>query len=73
MAAPLYLTAAAALAHLLASQFAADPMLLRWTEVALVLSLAFLVARGCLIIFFDWVLIRRMGLTPPRLVPYISE
>ncbi len=65
---PLFLTAAAALAHLLASQFAADQVLIRWTEVALVLSLGFLVARGSLMIIFDWVLIRRMGVTPPRLV-----
>ena len=68
LTAPLFLTAAAALAHLLVAQFAADPLLIRWTEVALVLSLGFLIARGCLIVIFDWVLIRRVGVTPPRLV-----
>ena len=68
LTAPLFLTAAAALAHLLAGQFAADPLLIRWTDVALVLSVGFLVARGCLMVIFDWVLVRRMGVIPPRLV-----
>jgi len=68
LTAPLFLTAAAALAHLLAGQFAADPLLIRWTDVALVLSVGFLVARGCLMVIFDWVLVRRMGVVPPRLV-----
>jgi small-conductance mechanosensitive channel len=65
---PLVLTAFAALAHLLTAPLAPDDPLRRWTEVALVLALGFLVARGCLLLVFDWVLIRRMGVRPPRLM-----
>ncbi len=65
---PLVLTAAAALAHLVAANLGADENLTRWTQVALVLALGFLVARGCLLLVFDWVLVRRMGVTPPRLM-----
>lgn len=65
---PLLLTAAAALAHLLSTTFGSDPSLLRATEISLVLALGFLVARGCLLIVFDWVLVRRMGVVPPRLM-----
>ena len=65
---PLVLTAAAALAHLLAEKVAGDPDLIRWTSVALMLALGYLIARGCLMLVFDWVLVRRIGLTPPRLM-----
>ena len=65
---PLVLTAAAALAHLLAEKVAGDADLIRWTSVALMLALGFLIARGCLMLVFDWVLVRRVGLTPPRLM-----
>lgn len=68
LTAPLLLTAAAALAHLLSTTFGSDPSLLRATEISLVLALGFLVARGCLLIVFDWVLVRRMGVEPPRLM-----
>ncbi len=65
---PLVMTAAAALAHLIADTVAGDIDLTRWTYVALMLALGFLVARGCLILVFDWVLVRRIGVTPPRLM-----
>jgi len=68
LTAPLVLTAAAALAHFLSGALDADPTSQRGSEIALVLSLGFLVARGCLIVVFDWVLVRRMGVTPPRLM-----
>ena len=65
---PLVLTAGAALAHLVADNLGADESLTRWTQIALVLALGFLVARGVLLVVFDWVLVRRMGVTPPRLM-----
>lgn len=65
---PLVLTGVAALAHLVAANLGADEALTRWTQVLLVLALGFLVARGCLLLVFDWVLVRRMGVTPPRLM-----
>ncbi len=65
---PLVLTAVAALAHLVATNLGADEALTHWTQVFLVLALGFLVARGCLLLVFDWVLVRRMGVTPPRLM-----
>ncbi len=65
---PLVLTAAAALAHLVANSLGVDEALTRWTQVLLVLALGFVVARGCLLLVFDWVLVRRMGVTPPRLM-----
>ncbi len=68
LTAPLLLTAVAALAHFLSNTFSADPSLQRTTEACLVLALGFLVARGCLIVVFDWVMVRRMGVVPPRLM-----
>jgi len=65
---PLVLTAVAGLAHLVATNLGVDESATRWTLVFLVLALAFLVARGCLLLVFDWVLVRRMGVTPPRLM-----
>ena len=65
---PLVLTAAAALCDLVANTLAFDDAVIRWTEGALLLAIGFLIARGCLMLLFDWVLIRRMGVTPPRLV-----
>jgi small-conductance mechanosensitive channel/CRP-like cAMP-binding protein len=68
LTAPLLLTAAAALGHLLATSLEIDPVFGSVAEVVLVLALGFLVARGCLLVIFDWVLVRRMGISPPRLV-----
>jgi small-conductance mechanosensitive channel/CRP-like cAMP-binding protein len=68
LTAPLLLTAAAALGHLLSTQLGADPSLRRTTEVALVLAVGFLVARGGLMLVFEWILIRRMRVHPPRLM-----
>ncbi|MCU0305149.1 MAG: mechanosensitive ion channel family protein [Thermoanaerobaculales bacterium] len=65
---PLLLTAAAAFGHLLATGLEVDPVFERAAEVTLVLALGYLVARGCLLVIFDWVLVRRMGISPPRLV-----
>jgi small-conductance mechanosensitive channel/CRP-like cAMP-binding protein len=65
---PLVLTALAALAHLLVTRVRLDDSVLRVTEAVLVLALAFLIVRGCLMVIFDWVLIHRMGITPPRLM-----
>jgi small-conductance mechanosensitive channel len=64
---PLLLTAAAALGHFLAGALEADPVFRRGTDVALVLALGYLVARACLMVVFDWVLVRRMGVKAPRL------
>lgn len=68
LTAPLMLTAAAAFAHFLSSTLTTDPSLQRATEISLVLALGFLVARGCLILVFDGLLVRRMGFEPPRLM-----
>jgi small-conductance mechanosensitive channel len=65
---PLILTAASAIAHAVAQAFVEDQDLTRWTAVALVLSMAFVIARATLLVVFEWVLIRRMGVTPPRLM-----
>ena len=65
---PLILTAAAALAHVITQSLVRDEVLTHWTSVALVLSLTFLVARGALLATFEWVLVKRMGVTPPRLM-----
>ena len=81
---PLIVTALAALAHLVAQTVGVDDEVTRWamrlgrarrkscictyTAVALVLAIAFLVARGALLVIFDWVLVHRMGVRPPRLM-----
>ncbi len=65
---PLALTAVAAVAHLLASTFATDPIWDRWTTVALVLTTGFLAAKASLTLLFEWVLGRRMGIDVPQLV-----
>jgi small-conductance mechanosensitive channel len=65
---PLIVTALAALAHLIAQTLAVDDEITRWTFVALVLAIAFLVARGALLVIFEWVLVHRMGVSPPRLM-----
>ncbi len=65
---PLLITAVAALGHLLANVLHADPTLQRAANIALVLALGFLVARGVLLLVFDWVLVRRMGVSPPHLM-----
>ena len=65
---PLIFTALAALAHLVAQTVGVDDEVTRWTSVALVLAIAFLVARGALLVIFDWVLVHRMGVRPPRLM-----
>ncbi len=65
---PLVLTAIAALAHFVAAAVPLDDGAIRGAEVALVLALGFLVARGGLLLIFEWVLIKRMGVTPPRLM-----
>ena len=65
---PLILTALAALAHLIAQTLGVDSETTRWTLIALVMAIAFLVARGALVVIFDWVLVHRMGVEPPRLM-----
>jgi small-conductance mechanosensitive channel/CRP-like cAMP-binding protein len=65
---PLILTALAALAHLVAQTLLFDDEITRWTFVALVLAVAFLVARSALLVIFDWVLVQRMSVKPPRLM-----
>lgn len=65
---PLLITAAASFFHLVTDTFDVDPALQGAADVVLILALGFLVARGCLMLVFDWVLIRRMGITPPRLM-----
>jgi small-conductance mechanosensitive channel len=65
---PLIFTALTALAHLVAQTLGVDDEITRWTSVALVLALGFLVARVALLVTFDWVLLQRMGVSPPRLM-----
>jgi small-conductance mechanosensitive channel len=65
---PLVLTAVAALAHLVVAAVPLEDGVVAGTAVALVLALAFLVARACLLLLFEWVLIKRMGFSPPRLM-----
>lgn len=65
---PLLLTAAATLADFAATTLDLDPTFKRASEIALVLSFGFLVARASLMLVFDWVLVRRMGVVPPRLM-----
>lgn len=65
---PLLLTAAAALAHFMARALGGDANLQRSTDIALVLALGYLAARTCLMLVFDWVLVRRMSVVPPRLM-----
>jgi len=65
---PLILIALAAFSHLIAQTLGVDDEITRWTSVALVLAIAFLVARGALLVIFDWVLVQRMGVRPPRLM-----
>ncbi len=65
---PLTLTAIAAIAHFLATTFATDPIWERWTTVALVLTTGFLAAKAALLLLFEWVLGRRMGINVPQLV-----
>jgi small-conductance mechanosensitive channel len=65
---PLLLTAAAAFANFISKDVVADHDLTRWTFVALILAIAFLIARGALMVIFDLVLVRRMGVRPPRLM-----
>lgn len=67
MTVPLLFTSAAAVARFLAEALDADPAIARATEVVFVLSLGFLVARGGLLLVFDWMLVRRMKVSPPRL------
>jgi len=68
LTAPLLLTALAILADSLVGILGLDPSFERATEIVLVLSVGFLVARGSLMLVFDWVLVRRMGVLPPRLM-----
>lgn len=65
---PLLLTAFAILADSLVGILGLDPSFQRTTEIVLVLSIGFLAARGSLMLVFDWVLVRRMGVLPPRLM-----
>ncbi len=65
---PLVLAALTALAHLVAVAVPFDSAVVGAAEVALVLALAFLTARCGLMLLFDWVLVRRMGFAPPRLM-----
>ncbi|MEJ2581504.1 MAG: mechanosensitive ion channel family protein [Acidobacteriota bacterium] len=65
---PLILVALAAFAHFIAKSLGVDDEVTRWTSVALVLATAFLVARGVLMVIFDWMLVHRAGVEPPRLM-----
>lgn len=65
---PLVLTAIAALAHLVAEAVPFEESVVSGTAVALVLALTFLVARACLLLLFEWVLVKRVGFSPPRLM-----
>ena len=65
---PLILTSLASFAAFVAQTLVHDNILIRWTSVALILALAFLIARGMLMVIFDLVLVRRMRVKPPRLM-----
>lgn len=68
LTAPLLLVSAAAGAQFVASALGFDHAVQRATNVLLVLAVGFLFARGCLMVVFDWILVRRMGIVPPRLM-----
>ena len=68
LTAPLLLVSAAAAAQFVATTLDLDPTFRRATDVALVLAVGFLLVRGCLMVVFDWILVRRMGIMPPRLM-----
>jgi len=68
LTAPLLLVSAAALARLVAGALDLDPAIQRATNVVLVLAIGVLFVRGSLMLVFDWILVRRMGIAPPRLM-----
>jgi len=68
LTAPLLLVSAAALARFVAGALELDPAIQRATNVVLVLTVGYLFVRGCLMLVFDWILVRRMGIAPPRLM-----
>ena len=68
LTAPLLFVSAAALARFVTGALDLDPAILRATNVVLVLAIGFLFVRGCLMLVFDWILVRRMGIAPPRLM-----
>jgi len=68
LTAPLLLVSAAAAAQFVTTILDLDPAVQRFSEVALVLAVGFLLVRGCLMLVFDWILLRRMGIVPPRLM-----
>jgi small-conductance mechanosensitive channel len=65
---PLILIALAAFTHFVAQALGIDAEVTRWSFVALVLATAFLVARIVLLVIFDWLLVQRVGVEPPRLM-----
>jgi small-conductance mechanosensitive channel/CRP-like cAMP-binding protein len=65
---PLILVSLGALTHFTAQTLGVDDEVTRWSFVALVLATAFLVARIALLVVFDWVLVHRAGIEPPRLM-----
>ena len=65
---PLVLTSLASAARFLATTLPIDPQWERWTTVVLVLAAGFLLARATLLLVFEWVLGRRMGVSVPQLV-----
>jgi small-conductance mechanosensitive channel len=68
LTAPLLLVSAAALARFVAGALELDTAIQRATNVVLVLTVGFLFVRGCLMLVFDWIMVRRMGIAPPRLM-----
>lgn len=68
LTAPLLIVSAAALARFVTDALDLDPAIQRATDVVLVLAVGFLFVRGCLMLVFDWILVRRMGIVPPRLM-----
>ena len=69
---PLVLTSLAAIAHLLTTTLPIDQQWEQWTTVVLVLTAGFLVARAILLLVFEWILGRRMGVVVPRLVQDVA-
>jgi len=68
LTAPLLFVSAAALARFVTGALDLDPGIQRATNVVLVLAIGVLFVRGCLMLVFDWILVRRMGIAPPRLM-----
>lgn len=65
---PLLLTAIASLLLSLTNSLGIGEPWTQRVTIALITSVGFLAARGLLLLFFDWILERRMGISAPQLI-----